>query len=61
MMVADPLGPGFDEKQEVGDILRLFHVWGLVVDAIDAADHSVVSEGYFVGDVDRGVLVLLSH
>ena len=60
-MIADPLGPRFDKKQEVGDILGIFHVWGLIVNATDAANHRVVSESHFVGDIDRGVLILSSR
>lgn len=51
VVVADPLAPGRDKEQEVGGVGG-WDVRGLQVDAVDTADHSVVGEGHFIGDVD---------
>ena len=52
VVVADPVRPGSDEEEEVGDVFGFAHVGGLVVHAVDAADHGVVGEGHLVRDVD---------
>ena len=46
VVVTNPTSPRSDQEEEVDDVGGLVHVWGLVVDAVDAADHGVVGEGH---------------
>ena len=57
-MIAHPVGPGSGEEEKIRDVFKLVHVRRLVVDAVDAADHSVVSERHLIGNVDRRMLCL---
>jgi hypothetical protein len=59
VMIDEPLGPHLGQEEQICNVLGLFDVERLQVDAIDTAQDRVVREGHVIGDGDGFMAFLI--